>query len=574
MKHLKRLLSRYVFVYKKRLLLAAFCTAIVSSLTGATMWLVKPIMDKVFISRDISMLKMMLWLVPAIWLVRGFAFYGQAYLLQYIGQRVTRTLRAELFEKLMTLTHDFYNRRPSGKILSVLTNDLMMIQNALLRIPLNFVGDFLTTLVLVGIIFYLNFKFALLAFVVLPIVALPLVDFAKRMRRAAGAGQKQMAEIYNRIQEAIAGISVIKSFRLENMQIESFAKENALFYEHQMKFVKVDSRSSPIMEFISAVALTLIIWYGAIDVIKGVWTTGAFFAFLAAAMSIYKPIKNFSSTNAILQQSIVSAGRIFEILDEKPTVCDKEGAVVMPPFSREIEFKDVLFRYGNKKSPALENFNLKISKGEKLALVGPSGAGKTTVAHLLLRFYDIEKGNIFIDGTDIRDVKIDSLRDQMSLVTQDIVLFNDTIKNNILCGKSGATDEEVVAAARKANASEFIEALPLKYDTVVGERGVFLSGGQKQRIAVARAILKNSPILILDEATSSLDAESEKLVGEAIENLMADKTVLIIAHRLATVKDATRIVVMENGAVVEEGTHAELVQQKGIYHRLCLLQLL
>jgi len=574
MKNIKRLLLNYVLVYKKRLIGAAFATVIVSSLTGATMWLIKPIMDKVFISQDVKMLKMMLWLVPTIWLIRGFAFYAQAYLLQYIGQRVTATLRAELFEKLMTLSHDFYNRRPSGKILSVLTNDLILIQNALLRLPLNFVGDFLTTIVLIGIVFYLNFKFALIAFVAFPVVALPLIDFARRMRHAAHAGQKQMAEIYNRIQEAISAITVIKTFRLEKIQIEKFRKENILFYEHQMKFVKVDSRSSPIMEFISAVALTLIIWYGAIDVINGVWTTGAFFAFLAAAMSLYKPIKNFSSTNALLQQSIVSTGRVFEILDEEPSVKDKTDAVILAPFNREIKFSNVTFRYGNRRGAALEDFNLTISKGEKLALVGPSGAGKTTVAHLLLRFYDIQGGNIFIDGVDIRDVTLASLRSQMSLVTQDIVLFNDTIKNNILCGRPDATDEEIFAVARKANAAEFIESLPLKYDTIVGERGVFLSGGQKQRIAIARAMLKNAPILVLDEATSSLDAESEKQVGEAIEKLMADKTVLIIAHRLATVKDASRIIVMENGKVVEEGSHSELVEQKGIYHRLCLLQLL
>ncbi|MDI6756649.1 MAG: ABC transporter ATP-binding protein [Endomicrobiia bacterium] len=572
MKHLARLL-KYVIPYKKRLILAAFCTALVSGLTGATMWLIKPVMDKVFIAKDTAMLVMILWLVPLIWFVRGLAFYGQAYLLQYVGQRVTKELRQELFAKLMALSHDFYHRNPSGKILSRMTNDLQIIQSALLRLPLNFVGDFLTTLVLIGIIFWLNFKFALIAFVVFPVVALPLVDFARRMRKAAHAGQRQMSEIYNRIQEAVSGISVIKTFLMESRQKDVFETENAEFYAQQMKFVKVDARSSPIMEFISAVALTLIIWYGAADVINGVWTTGAFFAFLGAAMSIYKPIKNFSSTNALLQQTVVSAVRVFEILDEKPVISDLASARELSAFRDAITIENVVFYY-DKKHPVLNKLDIRISKGEKVALVGPSGSGKTTAAHLILRFYDVCGGRVAVDGVDVRDVTLASLRAQMALVTQDIVLFNDTVGNNILCGRPQSSDADVREAARRANAADFIESLPSGYETVVGERGALLSGGQKQRIAVARAILKDAPILILDEATSSLDAESEKSVAEAIENLMAEKTVLIIAHRLSTIKNADRILVLESGSVVEEGSHEELVNQQGIYHRLCLLQLL
>ncbi|PKM96895.1 MAG: ABC transporter permease [Elusimicrobia bacterium HGW-Elusimicrobia-1] len=572
MNNLARLI-KYVLPHRNRLILAAFLTALVSGITGATMLLIKPIIDKVFIAKDTGMLFMILWLVPLMWFIRGIAFYGQAYLLQYVGQRVTLALRGDLFAKLMSLSHDFYNRNSSGKILSRMTNDLYIIQNALLRLPLNFIGDFLTTLVLIGIIFWLNFKFAVIAFVVFPVVALPLVDFARRMRKAAHAGQKQMAEIYNRIQEAVTGISVIKTFRMEERQKAVFEKENTEFYSHQMKFVKVDSRSSPIMEFISAVALTLIIWYGAMDVLKDVWTSGAFFAFLGAAMSIYKPIKNFSSANALLQQTVVSAGRIFEIIDEKPAIADAPGAADFGEFRQAVTLEDVDYYYDHK-HPVLKKLNIKISRGEKVALVGPSGAGKTTVAHLVLRFYDACSGRVAIDGVDVRDITLASLRAQMALVTQDIILFNDTIKNNILCGRPGASDEDVREAARRANAADFIESLPDGYETVVGERGALLSGGQKQRVAVARAILKDAPILILDEATSSLDAESEKSVAEAIENLMAEKTVLMIAHRLATIKNADRILVIDDGAVVEEGSHDELVRRQGVYHRICLLQLL
>lgn len=564
---------KYLLPFKSRLFSAGIFTIIVSGLTGVSMWLIKPVMDKVFISKDTSMLYMILWLVPLLWFLRGLAFYGQVYLLQYIAQRVIQQLRNELFSKLMELSHNFYHKNPSAKILARLTNDLQIIQNALLRIPLNIIGDAITTVVLMGILFYLNFKFTLIVLVVFPVVAVPLINFAKKMRSTASKAQKQISEIYHRIHEALTGISIIKSFLQETYEKERFKKENAIFYEHQMKFVKVDARSSPIMEFISAIAISFILWYGATDVIRGVWTTGAFFAFLGAAMSIYRPIKNFSAVNAVLQQTIVSAGRIFDILDEKPQIVESPNAQELRSFSEEIRFKDVSFHYDSK-HPVIKNINFTLKKGEKLALIGPSGSGKTTIAHLMLRFYDTTTGEILIDGIDIKNITLASLRKLIALVSQDVILFNDTIKNNILYGKPDASEEELFEAAQKAHAVEFIEKLPERYETIVGERGAKLSGGQKQRIAIARAILKNSPILILDEATSSLDAESERFVADALENLMSQKTVLMIAHRFSTIKNADRILVLEGGKIVEEGKHEELLKHSKIYHKLMHLQLL
>ncbi len=546
---------------------------VVSGLMGVSMWLIKPVIDRVFILKDLSMLYKMLWLIPSIWLVRGLAFYGQSYLLQYIGQRVTQRLRNDLFGKLMELSHDFYHRNPSGKIISRMTNDLHVIQNGLLRLPLSFIGDTLTVIFLIGLLFYLNFKFALIAFIVFPIVALPLANFAKKMRAAAQKGQKQIAEIYHRIQEGISGISVIKSFIREEAEKKRFQRENEIFYGHQMNFVKVDSRSSPIMEFIGSLAITFIVWYGAMDVLNGAWTSGAFFAFLGAALSIYKPLKNFSNTNALFQQTVVSAKRIFDILDEKSAISDKPGAKELHKFESEIKFDNVIFSYDDN-HPVIKNVNFTLKKGEKIAIIGPSGSGKTTLAHLILRFYDVTGGRILIDGEDIKDLTLTSLRKHIALVTQDIVLFNESVKYNIAYGNPDAADDEILEAAKRANAHQFIEKFPQAYDNVVGERGTKLSGGQKQRIAIARAILKNAPLLILDEATSSLDSESEKLVSEALENLMAERTVLMIAHRLSSVKRADRILVIESGSLVEEGTHEELLEQKGIYHRICQLQLL
>jgi len=547
--------------------------AIFSGLTGATMWLVKNIFDRVFVGKDIHMLYMVSWMFPLFFLVKGIAGYGQNYLLSYITQNVVRRLRNELYEKLIGLSHDFYARNSTPKLVARVTNDVNALQNALFRVPPSIIRDGLTVIVMIGVLTYLHWKFALISFIVFPLASIPLVQFSRKMRNASRAGQKQMAEVYASLQETLVGIGIIKAFSQERAELERFQKENDAYYETQQQFIRVDARSSPVMEFIGSLAVTFILWYGGKDVIDGVWTSGSFVAFLTAAFSLYQPLKNFSQTNSLIQQAVAGTERIFEIFDEQPTVVSLPDSAALPGFSAEIVYEKVLFHYPEKKN-VLGGVDLRIKAGEIIAVVGPSGSGKTSLAHLLLRFYDPQGGRILVDGNDIRKVTLGSLRSQIGIVPQETILFNETVRYNIMYGCRDAGDNGVIAAARAANAHQFIERMPFGYDTVVGERGIKLSGGERQRLAIARAILKNPPILILDEATSALDAESEKLVQEAVENLMRKRTVILIAHRLATVKKADRIIVLDKGMIVEAGTHEQLLGQEGIYSKLHNLQLI
>ncbi|MCB4790749.1 MAG: ABC transporter ATP-binding protein/permease [Elusimicrobia bacterium] len=570
---LKRLID-YLKPHMNRFLLSLFCMAIFSAITGATMWIVKNMVDKIFIARDTKMLYILTAMIPVAFFLKGIAGYGQNYLMYYITQNIIKTLRNELYEKLITLSHSFYVKNSTSKLMARVTNDVQVLSNALFRVPPSIIRDGLTVIFMIGIIFYLNWRFATLSLIIFPVASIPLSGFARKMRNASREGQKQMAEVYESLQETLSGINVIKAFIKEDDEIKRFHKENEDFYQTQQKFIRVDARSSPIMEFIGAVAVAFVLWFGGMDVINGVWTPGSFFAFLTAAFSIYQPLKNFASTNSLIQQAIAGAERIFEILDEKPTIVDNDGAVTLQPFKASIVYDNVTFHYPEKEN-VLSKINLSINQGDIIAVVGPSGSGKTTLANLLLRFYDVDEGRVLIDDKDIRDVTLQSLRTQIGIVTQEVILFNETVNFNIAYGKKEAAFEEIVSAAKAANAHKFIEQLSQGYNSMIGERGVRLSGGEKQRLSIARAILKNPPILILDEATSSLDAESEKLVQEAIERLMQHRTVFLIAHRLATVKKANRIIVLDKGKIVEQGTHEQLLgNEEGIYKRLHYLQIL
>jgi len=549
------------------------CMAVFSLLTGATMWLVKNIFDKIFIARDIHMLILVMWLIPIFFFIKGIAGYGQNYLLSYIAQKVTLKLRNQLYEKLLSLSHDFYAKNSSARLMARVTNDVSAVQNALFRVPPSIIRDGLTVIVMIGVLFYLHWKFALISIVIFPIAAIPLAQFSKKMRHASREGQKQMGEIYASLQETLSGISVIKAYMQENTEIKRFETENDKYYFTQQSFIRVDARSSPIMEFIGSIGVAFILWFGGKDVINGVWTSGAFVAFLTAAFSLYQPLKNFSQTNSLIQLAYAGTERIFEILDEKPTIFDPQNPKELSSFNSEIQYKNLSFRYPEKNN-VLSNINLTIKKGEIIAVVGPSGSGKTTLSSLLLRFYDPQEGGVYIDGINIKEYSLSSLRSHMGIVPQETILFNETVRYNIVYGRKDATEEELISAAKAANAYQFISKMPKGFDTVIGERGMRISGGERQRLAIARAILKNPPILVLDEATSSLDAESERLVQEAIENLMVNRTVVMIAHRLATVKKADRIIVIDKGVIVEEGNHEKLVSQEGIYSRLHNLQLL
>ena len=550
----------------------------------ASLWFIKNGIDGIFMRKEvhfmsytltsIDMLNLAVIAVPVIFALKGLGSYGRSYLLNYIGQNIIRVLRIELYDKLITLSHDFYVKNSSAKMMSRVTNDLGAMQLALVKVPPSILMDGLTFIFMIGTVFYLNWKFALVAFVGFPIAAIPLAMFSRKIRRASKEGQVQMAEIYSSLQQMLNGFSVIKAFDTEDHEHKRFKNDNDKFYHIAQRVIRVDARSSPIMEFMGAAAGAAILFLGGRDVINGVWTTGAFVTFLGAVFQMYQPIKNFANVNSQLQAALASSERVFEVLDQQPNIKDSQNAAVLKPFGKSIEYKDVTFGYIPEKD-ILKNFNVTINYGETVAFVGHSGSGKTTIANLLLRFYDPKEGKILFDGQDIKDVTLKSLRTQVGIVTQDVMLFDDTVKYNISYGSFGASMEEIVKAAKNANAHDFISKLPNGYDTMVGERGMKLSGGEKQRISIARAMLKNPPVLVLDEATSALDSESEKLVQAAIDNLMKNRTVILIAHRLATVRNANKIIVMDNGCVAEAGRHEELIcKENGIYRKLNQLQVL
>ncbi|MCL1972011.1 MAG: ABC transporter ATP-binding protein/permease [Endomicrobia bacterium] len=565
-------LYKYLRPYVFRFIVAVVFMSAFAGLATSLLVVLKKVIDGIFIDKNLLMLGFAAVVLPLIFALKGVADYGRSYLLNYIGQNVVRDLRMQLFEKLISLSHDFYVKNSSAKIMSRVTNDLNALQTAIVRVPASLIKDVLTFLGMIIIAFYLNWKFSLIVFVGFPIAAVPLVIFARKIRKAAKQGQKQMAEIYSSLAQMLAGFSVIKAFNTEKHEEAKFKDENNKFYNFALRVARVDARSSPIMNFMGSVAVAVVLFFGGADVLSGKWTAGAFFAFIAAVGQMYEPIRNFAQVNSQIQSGLSAAERIFEILDEEPTIKNTEEAVELKSFKNSIVYKNVTFGYIPEKD-ILKDFNLTIKSGQTVAFVGHSGSGKTTIANLLLRFYDTSSGAVLIDGQDIKLVTLESLREKVGIVSQDVVLFDDTIKYNISYGTFGASMDDIIKAAKSANAHDFISKLPNGYDTLAGDRGLKLSGGEKQRISIARAILKNPPILILDEATSALDSQSEKLVQSAVENLMKNRTVILIAHRLATVRNADKILVMDNGRITETGMHEDLIRlENGIYRKLNELQ--
>lgn len=564
-------LFNYLKPYQKKFIYAVISMIFVAVFDSLLMLLIKPAMDKIFaLKQKEYILPIVLGIITA-GLFKFIFSYLQNYLLSWIGQSVVTDIRNEMYEKLMNLSLGYFIKSSTGKLISRLTYDVSLIQRAIVTIPRNTLRDGLYVVFYLGLLFYFNWRWALAIFVAFPIISIIILKIGKKIKRRAKRVQELTADIYSILQEKITGIKLIKSAVTEKEEAERMRLQNYNYFELLMRLTKADILQAPLIEFLGVVGVSIVILWGGLEVIGGTATLGTFIAFIATSMSMYRPLKSLTDVNTDIQTALSSGERIFEILDEQPTVIELPQSIEMLEFKNEIKFENITFAYEPGKQ-VLTDINFAVKKGETVALVGPSGSGKTTIINLLARFFDPTRGIVFIDGLDIKNFTLKSLRCQMGIVTQETILFNDTVSNNISYGMQNASFTDIEAAAKKANASYFIEKLPQKYNTIIGERGATLSGGERQRIAIARVILRNPQILILDEATSALDSESEMLVQDALSRVMEGKTTVVIAHRLSTVKSADKIIVIAQGKIAAVGTHSELIEKSTLYKQLYELQ--
>lgn len=570
MKNYRRLLQ-YMRPYLKELILAVICIVIAAGCNLYLPWIIKDMIDKVLTNKDMMMLNMICIGIVIVFLVRGVFFFGQSYLVSYIGQKVIIDVREVMFRKFQRMPMAYFDRHQTGETMSFITNDVAAIQSALVDQLIEMVTEGSILIGSIVMMLYLDWKLTLLTLVVIPVVGQAMKIFGRKIKRNGTVIQERMADITSLLQESISSIRVVKSFVREKYEIERFSKQNQLNFQAAMKNVQLNSMLTPTVEFLAAISVTFIVWFGGYEVLNDEMTAGALVAFLTYAVNLANPVKRLSRVYGNLQRAMAAVDRVFAVIDLKETITDKPDAKALPETKGEVSISNVTFEY-KKGVPALSDISLEVKPGQMIAFVGPSGAGKSTIANLIPRFYEVTSGKIAIDGHDIRDVTLASLREQIGIVPQETMLFSTTVRENIRYGRLDATDEEVEAAAKAANADSFIKELPQGYDTPIGERGLNLSGGQRQRMAIARAILKNPRILILDEATSALDTESEKIVQAALDKLMIGRTSFVIAHRLSTIFNADQIYVIDNGHVKEHGTHEELLRNNGLYSHLYNIQ--
>ncbi|MBE6106214.1 lipid A export permease/ATP-binding protein MsbA [Anaerovibrio lipolyticus] len=570
MKNYKRLLM-YIKPYTRRLVAAVFCIIMAAGANLYLPWIIKDMIDKVLMERDMYMLNLIALGILVVMFIRGVFYYGQSYLVSYVGEKVIIDVRSILFRKFQKMPLSYYDKQQTGTVMSYITNDVSAMQSAIVNNLIEMVTE---ASILVGslvMMVYLDWRLSLLTLMTIPLVGYAMKIFGRKLKSSGSLIQERMADITSMLQESIAAIRVVKSFVRESYEIKRFDYQNVLNFQAAMKNVKLMSLLTPTVEFLAAVAVTFIVWFGGYEVVNGTITAGELVAFLTYAVNLANPVKRLSRVYGAIQKAMAAAERVFGVMDMDEQIKDGPDSKVLPKIEGKVVFDNVTFSYKEGQA-ALSNVSLTAEPGQMIALVGPSGSGKSTIANLIPRFYDIDSGSISIDGYDVREVTTDSLREQIGLVPQETMLFSTTVMENIRYGRLDATDEEIIEASKAANADEFIQELPDGYNTKIGERGLNLSGGQRQRLAIARAILKNPRVLILDEATSALDTESEKIVQDALDKLMVGRTSFVIAHRLSTIFNADQIFVVENGHVIEHGTHEELLAKDGLYSNLYNIQ--